>query len=47
MAYLKAAKGVDLKSPHQKKKKIVTGWEWMLTRLIVVIILQYTQIPSH
>ena len=47
MAHLKAAKRVDLKSPHHKKKNCNYVWEWMSTRLSVVIILQYIQTSSH
>lgn len=40
MAYLKVAKESDLKIPHQEKY-FVTMWLWVLTRLIVMVILQY------
>ena len=44
--YLKVIKIVDLKSSHYKKKIVTVSGEG-LTRLTVVIILQYTQIPNH
>ena len=37
---------VDLKSYLHKRKKIYV-WQWMLIRLIVVIILQYIHISNH
>ena len=48
MAYLKVVKRTDLKSCHHKKKNFCTyEWWWILTRLTLVIILQYVQIPNH
>ena len=48
---LKVANRVDLKSPHHKNIFFFFfcnyGWCLMLTRLIVVIILQYIQILNH
>lgn len=47
MAYLKVAKGVDLKSSHHKKTICNYAWQWMLIRLIVVIVSQYRQASNH
>lgn len=40
------AKRVDLKRSHHKKT-IVTGWKWILTKLTVLIILQYIHKSNH
>ena len=43
---LKAPHRVNLKCLYHKKKDI-TVWSWMLTRLIVVIMFQYIQMLNH
>ena len=52
IAYVKVAKRIDLKSSQCKKKTFFFWygnymWEWMLTRLTVVIISQFIQIANH
>ena len=42
----KVSKRVDLKISFYKKKNVTMWWQ-MLTRLIVVIILQYIQMLNH
>ena len=44
IAYLKVAERVDFKSSNHKKKHCNYVWEQTLTRITVVIILQYIQI---
>ena len=39
--------GVDLKSYLHKRKKHNYVWQWMVIRLIVVILLQYIHITNH